>query len=170
MKKALFSAEAGPSHRAVEIGVALGTALFGIIVVVGALKAGGPTWAADGPRAGFFPFYLGLFILVSSMVNLFSAIMDLPRDKLFADWHQLGRVVSVIIPTAVFVALISSDYVGIYAASVLLIAFFMKWLGKYGWGMVAAISIGVPVATFLVFEKWFLVPLPKGYVETLLGY
>ena len=168
MKKAMFSAEAGPSHRAVEIGVALGTALFGIIVVVGALKAGGPTWAADGPRAGFFPFYLGLFILLSSMVNLFSAIMDLPRDKLFADWHQLGRVVSVIIPTAAFVTLI--PYLGIYVSAALLIALFMKWLGKYGWSMVAAISIGVPVATFLVFEKWFLVPLPKGPVETMLGY
>jgi len=102
------------------------------------------------------------------MVNLFSAIMDLPHDKLFADWHQLGRVVSVIIPTAAFVTLI--PYLGIYVSSALLIALFMKWLGKYGWGMVAAISIGVPVATFLVFEKWFLVPLPKGPVETMLGY
>jgi hypothetical protein len=168
MKKALFSAEAGPSHRAVEIGVALATALFAIIVIVGSLQAGGPSWASDGPRAGFFPFYLGLFILLSSMVNLFSAIMDQPRDKLFADWHQLGRVVSVIIPTAAFVVLI--PYIGIYVSAVLLIALFMKWLGKYGWGMVAAISIGVPVATFLVFEKWFLVPLPKGPVEAMLGY
>ena len=168
MKKALFSAEAGPSHRAVEIGVAVGTAVFAVVVIVGALKAGGPTWAADGPRAGFFPFYLGIFILLASMVNLFSAIVDLPRDKLFADWHQLGRVVSVIIPTAVFVALV--DPLGIYVSSVLLIAVFMKWLGKYGWGMVAAISLGVPLVTFLVFEKWFLVPLPKGPVETLLGY
>jgi putative tricarboxylic transport membrane protein len=168
MKKALFSAEAGPSHRAVEIGVAVAIALFAVVVIVGALQAGGPSWAADGPRAGFFPFYLGLFILLSSMVNLFSAIMDLPRDKLFADWHQLGRVVSVIIPTTAFVALI--PYLGIYVSAVLLIALFMRWLGKYGWGMIAAISIGVPIVTFLVFEKWFLVPLPKGPLEAMLGY
>jgi hypothetical protein len=32
------------------------------------------------------------------------------------------------------------------------------------------IAIAIPVATFLVFEVWFLVPLPKGPLETQLGY
>jgi hypothetical protein len=31
------------------------------------------------------------------------------------------------------------------------------------------VSIGVPLAFFLVFEKWFLVPLPKGPIENMLG-
>jgi len=168
MKKRRWpSAEAGPSHRAVEIGVALAITGFAVLVIVGSIKAG-IDWGAEGPRAGFFPFYIGLFILLASMVNLFSAFMDLPRDKLFAEWGQLLRVVSVIIPTAFFVGLIPS--LGIYVSSALLIALFMKWLGKYSWAIVAAVSIGVPVATFLVFEKWFLVPLPKGPVETMLGF
>jgi putative tricarboxylic transport membrane protein len=167
MKKFLPSAEAGPSHRAVEVGVALGTAGFAALVIVGSVKAG-INWGAEGPRAGFFPFYIGLFILLASMVNLFSAYFDIPRDKLFAEWGQLLRVFSVIVPTTVFVALIPS--LGIYVSSVLLIALFMKWLGKYPWHIVAAVSIGVPIATFLVFEKWFLVPLPKGPVETMLGF
>jgi len=167
MKKGWLSAEAGPSHRAVEIGVALTTAGFAALVIIGSLKAG-INWAADGPRAGFFPFYIGLFILLASMVNLFSAVMDMPHDKLFAEWGQLGRVVAVIIPTTVFVVLI--PWIGIYMSSVLLIALFMKWLGKYRWTIVAAVSITVPLATFFVFEKWFLVPLPKGPLETMLGY
>jgi putative tricarboxylic transport membrane protein len=167
MKKGWASAEAGPSHRAVEIGVALAIAGFAGLVIFGSVKAG-INWGAEGPRAGFFPFYIGLFILLASMVNLFSAIFDIPRDKLFAEWGQLLRVFSVIVPTAVFVGLIPS--LGIYVSSVLLIALFMKWLGKYRWHIVAAVSIGVPVATFLVFEKWFLVPLPKGPVEAMLGF
>jgi hypothetical protein len=52
----------------------------------------------------------------------------------------------------------------------MLIALFMKWLGKYSWLTVAGISIGVPVAIFLLFEKWFIVPLPKGPVEAMLGF
>ena len=36
--------------------------------------------------------------------------------------------------------------------------------------MVAAVAVSVPVATFLVFEKWFLVPLPKGPIEAYLGF
>jgi hypothetical protein len=167
MKKSLPSAETGPSHRAVEIGVALSIAVFAAIVIYGSIKAG-INWGAEGPRAGFFPFYIGLFILMASMVNLFSAFIDLPREKLFAEWGQLGRVVSVIIPTAVFVAIIPT--LGIYVSSALLIALFMKWLGKYRWSIVAAVSVGITVGTFLVFEKWFLVPLPKGPVETMLGF
>ena len=36
--------------------------------------------------------------------------------------------------------------------------------------MLVAIAVGVPVATFVIFEKWFLVPLPKGPIEALLGF
>jgi hypothetical protein len=32
------------------------------------------------------------------------------------------------------------------------------------------LSVAIPVATFLVFEVWFLVPMPKGPLETYLGY
>jgi putative tricarboxylic transport membrane protein len=167
MKKDWASAEAGPSHRAVEIGVALAITGFAVLVIIGSVKAG-VDWGAEGPRAGFFPFYVAMFILLSSVVNLFSAFMDLPRGQLFAEWGQLGRVVAVIIPTTLFVVLI--PWIGIYASSVLLIALFMKWLGKYRWTIVAAVSIAVPVATFVVFEKWFLVPLPKGPLEAMLGY
>ena len=167
MRKISLSAKAGPSHRAVEIGVAVAIATFAGVVIIGSIRAG-INWGAEGPRAGFFPFYIGLFILLSSMVNLFTAIMDLPRDKLFAEWSQLGRVVSVIIPTAVFVTLI--PIIGIYISSMMLIALFMRWLGKYRLHIIAAVAVGVPIATFLVFEKWFLVPLPKGPVEAMLGF
>jgi hypothetical protein len=157
----------GPRYRTVEAAVAVGIAAFAGIIIYGSVKAG-INWGVEGPRAGFFPFYIGLFILLASVVNLFSAVMDLPPEKLFAEWGQLLRVLSVVIPTAIFVALIPR--IGIYISSMLLIALFMKWLGKYRWWIVAAVSITVPIATFLVFEKWFLVPLPKGPVEYLLGF
>jgi putative tricarboxylic transport membrane protein len=167
MKKGWARAQAGPSHRAVEIGVALATTAFAVLVIIGSLRAG-IDWGAEGPRAGFFPFYIALFILLASMVNLFSVIMDMPAGKLFAEWGQLLRVLSVIIPTAVYVGIIPT--LGIYVSSAMLIALFMKWLGKYRWSIIALVAVGVPVATFLVFEKWFLVPLPKGPLEEMLGF
>jgi hypothetical protein len=36
--------------------------------------------------------------------------------------------------------------------------------------MIGAVAVGVPVVTFVIFEKWFLVPLPKGPIEELLGF
>jgi hypothetical protein len=60
-------------------------------------------------------------------------------------------------------------WTGIYLASLILIAVFMKWLGRYNIAMCAAVAVSVTVATYLMFEKWFLVPLPKGPIEDWLG-
>ena len=160
-------AATGPAHRWVEIGMAALTATFALVVIVGSVQAG-QGWAPDGPRAGFFPFYIGLFILGASVVNFIQASAETGSDRLFAEWGQLWQVVSVIIPSAVYVMLV--PWFGIYVSSMLLIAVFMKWLGRYGWTMVVPIAIGVPILTFMVFERWFLVPLPKGPIEELLGF
>jgi putative tricarboxylic transport membrane protein len=155
----------GPSQRTMEIGVAVAMLVFAGIVIYGALLAG-INWGAEGPRAGFFPFYIGLMILAASLFNLARVLIDPPK-RLFAEWGQLRQVVSVIVPLAVYVALV--PWLGLYVSSLLLIAVFMKWLGRYGWGLVAALAIGVPAAAYVMFEKWFLVPLPKGPIEDLLG-
>jgi hypothetical protein len=158
---------AGPTQRSVEIGVALFTAAFALIVIIGSVQAG-IGWGAEGPQAGFFPFYVGLVILGASGVNLVQILVAESGTRLFAEWGQLGKVMSIAVPTAAYVALI--PFTGIYVASIVLIAAFMKWLGHYQWPMVLAISVGVPVATFAIFELWFLVPLPKGPLEALLGF
>lgn len=155
----------GPAHKAVEAGVTTVIGLFGALVVYGSIKAG-INWGAEGPKAGFFPFYIGLFIIISSLVNLFNTLRE-EDDPLFAEWGQLGQVFSVVIPTGIYVA--SLPFIGLYVASMIFIAWFMRWLGKYNWPIVAAISLGMPIVTYLIFERWFLVPLPKGPVEELLG-
>ncbi|MDO8535187.1 MAG: tripartite tricarboxylate transporter TctB family protein [Xanthobacteraceae bacterium] len=156
---------AGPSHTGTEIGVVAFMTLFGAIVIGGSLQVG-IDWGVEGPKAGFFPFYLGVLIIISSAVN-FVQIMMARSDALFAEWGQLRRVLAVVVPTTIYVALI--PYAGIYLASALLIAAFMKWLGRYGWSLIVAVSAGVPIATYLLLERWFLIPLPKGPIEDFLG-
>jgi hypothetical protein len=77
-------------------------------------------------------------------------------------------VLAVVIPSTIYVALV--PWLGIYVSSILLIAVFMRWIGKYGWSLVAPIAVMVPIVAFIVFEKWFQVPLPKGPIEELLGF
>ena len=158
--------ETGPSHRAVEIGVALGMALFAVIGIAGSLRVG-IGWAAEGPQAGFFPFYVSLVVLLSCCINLVQILRDTEMPALFATWGQLWQVFAVIVPTTAFVFLV--PVLGMYVSSMLLIAAFMKWLGRYGWPLVVLIAVGVPVLTYVMFEWWFLVPLPKGPVEDWLG-
>ncbi len=155
----------GPTHKAVEAGVTTVIGLLGAVVVYGSIKAG-INWGAEGPKAGFFPFYIGLFIIISSLINLFNTLRE-EDGPLFAEWGQLRQVFSVIIPTGIYVAAL--PFIGLYLASMIFIAWFMRWLGKYNWPIIAAISLGMPVVTYLIFERWFLVPLPKGPIEEWLG-
>ena len=155
----------GPRQHLVEVGVAAFMALLGVITVVGSLQVG-IGWGAEGPKSGFFPFWIGLIVVVTSLYNLVRAYTHGSR-KLFATWFELTQVLKVVFPLTIYVGLI--PWIGIYLASALLIAGFMRWIGRYGWPLILAISIGLPVITYITFEMWFLVPLPKGPLEELLG-
>jgi putative tricarboxylic transport membrane protein len=156
---------AGPGQRSVEIGVTVATALFGLIVILGSMQVG-IGWGAEGPKSGFFPFYLGVIIMLSSAVNLLEAARK-SGDKIFADWSKLRQVLAVVIPTAVYVTVI--PWVGIYVSSFFLIGLFMVWLGSYRIWYAFTLSAVIMIATYMTFEKWFLVPLPKGPFEDFLG-
>ena len=156
----------GPSHRSVEIGVALFMALLAAVGIAGSLKVG-IGWGPEGPKAGFFPFYISLIVLISCAVNIIGVFREFTGREVFATWGQLRQVLSVVIPTTIYVFAV--PVIGMYVSSGLLIAVFMKWIGRYSWPMVLTIAIGVPILTFILFERWFLVPLPKGPLEDWLG-
>jgi len=104
---------------------------------------------------------------MSCVVNLVGVLREFTGREVFAEWGQIRQVLSVVIPTTIYVFAV--PILGMYVSSGLLIAVFMKWIGRYSWPIVLALSIGVPLATFLMFERWFLVPLPKGPLEDWLG-
>ena len=160
------------SMRAAELVMA------GVFLACGALvmwdsKRLGSAWADDGPQAGYFPFYIGLFIVVASAANIFRALNLGEKGRAaFVEWGQLKMVLSVMLPTCVYVALIANPWfgLGIYLASALFIAYFMWRLGKYGPAKIVPVALGVVVFFFLMFEIWFKVPLPKGPIEAALGF
>jgi putative tricarboxylic transport membrane protein len=156
----------GPSHRKVELGVAVAMIGFGAIVIIGSWRVG-IGWGAEGPKAGFFPFYIGVSIILASILNIGLLLSAPDQGKVFADRSQLLSVLSIVIPTAIYV--VAVPFVGIYVSSVILITGFMMWLGRYHIAFAAAVAVGVMVSIYLMFEKWFLVPLPKGPLEDWLG-
>ena len=161
--------QGGASTRWVELIVALLIGAIGAVVMADSLRVG-ISWADDGPRAGYFPFYIGCILVAAGLWIAARTLMswrDL-ADKVFASRAELTPVLQMLVPTIVYVALIA--YVGIYVASALYIGTFMIWRGKFGWLATALVSIGVPVVLFFLFEIWFLVALPKGPLEHWLGY
>ncbi len=162
---------AGISVQAMEIVVAL--ILFGIggMVVFDSVRLGF-RWVSDGPEAGYFPFYIGLFICISCLITLGQVLFGKKRGehKVFVEWEPLRQVFSVLVPAAFFV--LGIQLIGIYVASAAYIAVFMVWLGKYSWIKGVLLGIAVSVVAFMMFEIWFKVPLFKGEFNPLsvIGY
>jgi hypothetical protein len=125
-------------------------------------------WSDDGPRSGYFPFYIGLLLALSSGWTFAGQLLRWRRSTgVFAERSQLALVIAIFVPMVVYVGLIYG--LGLYVSSALLIGYFMKRYGKYGWPATLAVALGVPLVCFGVFERWFLVPLPKGPLEHLFG-
>ena len=154
------------SVRAVEIGVAVVVFFFGAVVVLDSYRLGA-RWGEDGPQPGYFPFYVGLLICIAGAIVLVRALGDPSlATKSFVSRESLKKILTVLVPTVVYVALIS--YLGLYVASTLYIAYFMWRLGNYSWIKIVPVAVGVSVVFFLIFETWFQVPLPKGPLEAAL--
>jgi hypothetical protein len=127
----------------------------------------GARWE-DGPQAGYFPFRVGAIMFIASAVTFVMNLLARGPSPDFVERSQFKQVLQVLVPTAVFV--IAIGFLGIYVSAALFITFFMWWLGKYPLYKIVPIAVFVPIALFFMFEVWFLVPLPKGPVEDMLGY
>jgi hypothetical protein len=163
-------AAGGPtvSQRGPELGMALLLAAIACAVITDSLRVG-IGWADDGPRSGYFPFYIGLLLLVSSGSIAVKQLLAWGRTKaVFAERSQLALVIAVFVPMVVYVVLIGP--LGIYVASAALIGYFMLRHGGYRLFATTVTSLAVPLVFFLVFERWFLVQLPKGPLERMLGF
>lgn len=146
--------------------------LLGGVVLYDALRLGAG-WGSDGPRSGFLPFWLALLLLFVSLAIFVQALVR-GGGPAFVTRAKLRPVLQVVLPMAAFVVLIDPPGLpmglGLYVAAAIYLAFYMRWVGRHDWRAVVAVAVLVPVVTFLVFERWFLVPMPKGPLEAWLGY
>jgi hypothetical protein len=152
--------------RAANLAAASLLAFVGGVVIWDAVRLG-IGWGTDGPESGFFPFWLAtimLAVLGLIIVRIFLHQWTRP----FVTRERARPVVQVLGPMVALV--VAMQWLGLYLASVAYIAFSMRWLGRHSWLVIVLVAIGVPVVTFLVFERWFLVPMPKGPFEDWLGY
>lgn len=168
--ESIGDSRSGIATNIVEAVVAFIVLVIGVVVVYGSLKLGAG-WTSDGPGAGYFPFYIGLVLSISGAGILLQALLSKNRNtEVFVDREQLNRVLSVLIPAAVYILAI--QFLGLYIASAIYIAVFMVMLGKFSRVKSIIIALSVNVLFFFMFEVWFKVPLYKGKFDLLsfLGY
>ena len=130
-------------------------------------------WGSEGPQSGFFPFWLAAILAAVSLLVIVHTLRSRSAQP-FVTRERFAPVLKVLGPLTGFVVLTDPPGpwpgLGLYVAAGLYLAFYMRWVGRHHWATVAMLAIAFPVLTFVVFETWFLVPMPKGPVETWLGY
>jgi hypothetical protein len=148
--------------RTAELAVAALVFAFGALFMYGSYILG-IGWAAEGPQAGYFPFYVDLIICLSAVV-VFVQVLRAPRggnlEEAFVERAQLKRVLQVLIPALFFV--LGIQLIGIYISGAIYITGFMRFIGKFPWWRSVLTGVVTMVIFFIVFEAWFLVPLYKG--------
>lgn len=150
-----------------EVATAVATALAGAIVIVGAREYG-TAWSDFGPEPGFFPFYVGLAICLASLGVLYEAFTKRrAENETFVSGIELKRILAFFGPMAAFVVV--SVLLGLYVGTALYLFGVMVAQGGYSVPRSLAISLAVTVATYVLFELWFQVPLLKGPLEAALG-
>ncbi|MCE5263659.1 MAG: tripartite tricarboxylate transporter TctB family protein [Deltaproteobacteria bacterium] len=157
------------SRFAVEAAFAIFIALFGAVIIKGALEFN-TGWGDIGPEAGYFPFRVGILLILGSIVNLAWAFIR--RKKLAVDVflsREQGRhVVAFAVPVVVLVGV--TVILGLYVGMALYLLFTVGLVGRHRRWVTITVAVGTPVILFLLFEYVFLTPLLKGPLEHLLGW
>ena len=154
------------STRTLEIVTSIFLITIGSLVMWDSSRIGAG-WGAEGPQSGYFPFYVGLLMNIASAINLVLAIRS-SKSESFVSRPAIKLVLAIFLPCLVYVA--AMQWLGLYVASVVFIAVFMRWQGKFSIFKSVLTSVLVVVVLFVMFEIWFKVPLIKGPLEAALGY
>ncbi len=153
--------------RRAETFVAAALTLFGLVMLQQArqLPFGSP---GAGPGSGFFPLWLSLGVTLCAGIVLVQSLVRPREDGEFIPGHAWRPLLIAFLPMLVVVALM--NYLGIYLGGALYLAGYMRFVGRFRWASVIAVSVAIPLVLFMIFEKWFLFPMPKGLILEYLLY
>ena len=151
--------------RKANLGVAIFLFLIGMIVMYDAVRLGFRWVPGFGPGAGYLPFYLALGILICTGISIVKQIRQLSKEGIVGDKRLIQEgglkpILWVLIPSTVMVILTS--IIGLHFAAAVFIFYYMRKVGDIGWLECALVGVLFPVGMYLVFDRFFLIPLPDG--------
>ncbi|MDR7521186.1 MAG: tripartite tricarboxylate transporter TctB family protein [Armatimonadota bacterium] len=126
-------------------------------------------WTPTGPGAGFFPTVLAIGLAFNAILILLKSLQAAPGgDRPFLPPGAWKPLVAAFLPMVAVVALI--DYLGLYLGGALYLAGYTLFVGRHRPVTIVLVSVLIPLGLFLIFERWFLLLLPKGVILEYLLY
>jgi putative tricarboxylic transport membrane protein len=128
----------------------------------------GISWDSTGPQPGYFPFYLSVILAGASLYGVAVAFLSRQEaSESFVTRAQLRRVMQVFVPTLLFC--LTMQFLGLYVASFLLIAAFMRMVGRIALWKSLLTAFLFTAIMFVTFDIAFDVIMPKGPLEAAFG-
>jgi hypothetical protein len=117
-------------------------------------------WKHPGP--GFFPFGLGIILILLSFALIFR---HWERDSAPAPFWPGRAWLRPLLGVAilVFYALVIG-FIGFLPTTFIFLIIWMRVIERLRWRTILSISIGTTVALYLIFSFLLEVPLPQGFL------
>ncbi len=135
--------------------------LFGFFIVTMSLKLG--IGKMKAPGAGFFPFFVGLFMLgvgILLMLGYLTGKRAADLSGAMFSKSELGRYLGMI---ASFCAwLLFMPWLGFIIMTFLASYAFAKIMGLEGWLRPGVLAFCSSVFIYFLFDVWFYADLPRG--------
>jgi putative tricarboxylic transport membrane protein len=138
-----------------EIVAGLLCALFAALWIATAL--GLPYMGDYAPGSGFLPLWLGVCLLVLSVIHVVTSLRAPAAPAPSGHWR---KVVAVTLGLIVCVAVIET--LGFVVAVAAYLLFLLRGVEKESWRTSLGVSVGTIAVLFGLFRVWLQVPLPKG--------
>jgi putative tricarboxylic transport membrane protein len=130
---------------------------LGVSIIIAASRYGFGT--ADQPGPGAYPFFVGLSILITSLIQFFSAMKEPAREALL-DRYGGKKFLFMIVTFVLWI--IAMPYLGYVIVTLMGAYAFCKIMKLEGWKKPLVLSVGTALLIYLLFDYWMYIDLPRG--------
>ena len=155
-----------------EIASSLVLILFGLFFLLYTIKYPMDTWA--NPGAAVFPLMVGAVLVILAAWQLVQEVRKPKPQEVkknhegtrkstieFLQWHRVEAKPLLMI--AVFIVyLLMVKWVGFFISNFLFVIISSKLIGAKNWGRPIALSAGVNLFCYFLFEVWLKLSFPRG--------
>ncbi len=135
--------------------------VFSILICVGSylLPVGIGSWHDPGP--GFFPFWAGVIMGILSFAAYMKALRTHGAD--IGPWYSREKWKKVLLIMVIILGYaLVLETVGFVVSTFLLLFTLFKVAEDQGWWLAVGGSVIVAIASFVIFDRWLKLQLPKG--------